>query len=277
MLDRIIRKIFSSRKSTGAFNSIQEGLDYFDSLKNLHLGKRGFVIGNGPSLSYDDLEKLKGEITIASNKIYLAYEKTAWRPCYYSVIDSHVLDNIRDEILKVEIPSFFLSDLRNFFPHKSNFHYLKLLKDGIWENGKYLTYNPGFSDDVKFGIYAGENVTYFNIQLLAHMGCNPIVLTGVDFSFITPSPIRMDKNFGEIYSGSPNPNHFHKDYRPQGETWTQPNLKEMQLSFTYALTHLENRGISLLNASRKSALLDVPKVELEEILNPNNSSQLFNL
>ena len=44
-------------------------------VKNLHYGKRAFVIGNGPSLTTADLDHLTEEITFAANKIYLAYEK----------------------------------------------------------------------------------------------------------------------------------------------------------------------------------------------------------
>ena len=39
-------------------------------------GKRCFIIGNGPSLKLEDLNRLKNEITIASNKIYLIFNKT---------------------------------------------------------------------------------------------------------------------------------------------------------------------------------------------------------
>ena len=51
--------------------------------KNIHKGQRCFIIGTGPSLSVEDLEKLKGEITFGSNRIFEIYSQTDWRPTYY--------------------------------------------------------------------------------------------------------------------------------------------------------------------------------------------------
>ena len=67
-------------------------------LRNRHKGQRAVVIGNGPSLQIPDLERLRDTVTFASNKIYLAYEDTDWRPTYYSVEDHLVLLNNRDRI-----------------------------------------------------------------------------------------------------------------------------------------------------------------------------------
>ncbi len=57
------------------------------ALRDCHRGRRGFIVGNGPSLRMEDLDRLQSEISFGSNKIYLAFDKTAWRPTYYSVID----------------------------------------------------------------------------------------------------------------------------------------------------------------------------------------------
>ena len=61
---------------------------YFKSIKNKYAGKRGFVICNGPSLRMQDLDRIGSDISIASNKIYLAFSKTAWRPDIVSIADA---------------------------------------------------------------------------------------------------------------------------------------------------------------------------------------------
>lgn len=48
---------------------------------------RFFVIGNGPSLDHATLERLKGEQTVALNRIHLMYPGTDWRPTYYVKTD----------------------------------------------------------------------------------------------------------------------------------------------------------------------------------------------
>ena len=77
-----------------------------EKLRDAHAGKRVVVMGNGPSLSRIDFDDLKGEITFASNKIFLAFDKTDWRPTYYSVEDDLVIiQNIGKLRSKIDPPA----------------------------------------------------------------------------------------------------------------------------------------------------------------------------
>jgi hypothetical protein len=67
-------------------------------LKNKYKGKRGFVVCNGPSLKISDLDLLRNDVSIATNRIYLAFEKTEWRPNYYIVISPLLVSKYWDEI-----------------------------------------------------------------------------------------------------------------------------------------------------------------------------------
>lgn len=214
---------------------------------------------------------LTGEVTIASNKIYLAFDETKWRPTYYSVVDNYVKGNILDNINTVEVPSFFPAYFRNSLPPRKNFYFVPILNHGEWNGTKYASFEPKFSDDIATGIYAGESVTYFNIQVLAYMGCDPIYLLGVDFSFKATDPKLVDSGYGYIYEGGGEVNHFHKDYRPPGEKWTMPNLKEQELCFDYAAKLFASRHKSLYNASRQTKLTVIPGVTLEEALKSNHA------
>ena len=55
--------------------------------KDIHKGKRCFIIGNGPSLQMSDLEILykNKEICFGVNRIFLGFNDTEWRPDYYVV------------------------------------------------------------------------------------------------------------------------------------------------------------------------------------------------
>lgn len=64
-----------------------ENRRWLDRLKDSHKGERCFVIGNGPSLQADDLEKLKNEFTFAANRIYDMFKLTDWRPNMYLAVD----------------------------------------------------------------------------------------------------------------------------------------------------------------------------------------------
>ena len=66
---------------------VKKSIEFWSENKNLYAGKRGFVICNGPSLKIADLDKLENEICIASNKIYLAFDQTKWRPNFLTIAD----------------------------------------------------------------------------------------------------------------------------------------------------------------------------------------------
>lgn len=70
---------------------IWEKFKSIESLKNIHKGKRCFIIGTGPSLKIEDVEKLKNEITFGVNRIFRMNENTEWRPTYYSIVDPNAI------------------------------------------------------------------------------------------------------------------------------------------------------------------------------------------
>lgn len=53
--------------------------------KDKHKNDICFILGNGPSLQVDDLERLQraGIVTFATNRIYNIFPNTSWRPTYY--------------------------------------------------------------------------------------------------------------------------------------------------------------------------------------------------
>lgn len=68
----------------------KESNTYLNSVKDAYKGKRCFVIGTGPSLTKEDLELLKGEVTFASNRIFKIFNETDWRPTFYGIFDETV-------------------------------------------------------------------------------------------------------------------------------------------------------------------------------------------
>ena len=88
------------------FNDNKELRRFKDKFK----GKRCFVIGAGPSLRMEDLDVLAehNEICFASNKIYLAFERTSWRPDFYMVCDFNVYRSCYDEIKKISNATIFV-------------------------------------------------------------------------------------------------------------------------------------------------------------------------
>ena len=114
-----------------------------------------------------------GLISIASNKIFYAFEKTKWRPNYYTISDTlvwaEIKNKIHEDINIVHAPSFL--DYRGCNIKVKN-----------WKNlsNRFNRESKPISDNLSVGAAAGFTVTFENIQLAMHLGLNPIFLIGCD-------------------------------------------------------------------------------------------------
>lgn len=151
------------------------------SYRNKHLGERCFIIGNGPSLTAEDLETLhqNGEITFATNRIFHIFENTAWRPTYYASEDITILKDIQDKISEVPCAARFIPVNLKWYegvhiPNATYFYmdYSSLLEDSF-----------GLSLDAAKAIRCCGTVTISCIQLAIYMGFKEIYLLGVDHNY----------------------------------------------------------------------------------------------
>lgn len=162
-------------------------LEYKDKYK----GKRCFIIGNGPSLKVEDLEKLDNEICFGMNHIYRIYDKTSWRPTFWCMQDMNYLDEMNGDLSNVEVEGMikFLR-MQSFKQIRKRYSLIKdLLLVPIWQVYKRNT-TKYFSDRAEKYIFDGGTVTYMAMQIAAYMGFSEVYLLGVDFSF----PFTYDAN-----------------------------------------------------------------------------------
>lgn len=233
------------------------------SLKNKHFGSRCFILGMGPSLNVEDINKLKDEVTFSCNKIYLAYGGLSWRPTYYSLADALVAENNAEEIEKLikENESIFVfsKNVEKNFPNSSVIYINEL-------NGRDC---DGISDDLLNGYVSGTTVTYRIIQQAIYMGFKEIYLLGMDFSFLIPEK-KIDSGRSDIKDpvlvNDTEVNHFCKDYRKKGETWTVPKLDVQLKAFKRAKVYAEKHSLKIINCSRETKLDVFEKADLDEII-----------
>lgn len=156
-----------------------------EALKDIHRGKRCFIVGCGPSLRMEDLDRLaeRHEISISMNGIFKAFANTKWRPDYYVVGDFAGFEVWCNELERVhDIPYMLVGEdclkkavdmkhrpLSNQFIsfHRS----LTVLSDG---------HTAGFSKDFSRGAYPGGSIANTCIQLAVYLGCQEIYLYGID-------------------------------------------------------------------------------------------------
>ena len=79
--------------------------------KNKYIGRRCFLLGTGPSLTIEDLNRLheKREVCFGANKIFKIFNQTQWRPDIYCATDRRILSFYQDRIADLSLPQMFIA------------------------------------------------------------------------------------------------------------------------------------------------------------------------
>ncbi len=235
---------------------VHRSRSYFDRIKNKHEGKKGFVIGNGPSLKMEDLDKLVNDVTIASNKIYLAFNATSWRPDYFTIVDGLVWEKVQSDLTTLQLRPIIPSYLHEFQIPSETFRHLGSAADAYLANSSI-----NFSNDLSNGIFGGYTVTFQNLQLAVHLGLNPIYIIGCDHFYSGEDRIEQ----GKPTTHNSESNHFIPNYRTAGEIVNPAPIARMNAAYTVAATYAEQTGIRIFNATRGGHLDAFPRIEFDAI------------
>jgi len=147
-----------------------------DAFHRIHAGRRCFVAGNGPSLNEIDMTHLKDELVFGSNRCYLGYEKWGFSFPYWGIMDRLQVEEYGPEY-EDNVPE----NCVKFFP----FEYLPYLrmKNACPMNFSYDSRPPYRFSGRPDIVHLGFTVTHALLQVAAMMGCNPIILIGVDHRY----------------------------------------------------------------------------------------------
>tara|TARA_R110000868_G_scaffold383578_12_gene650751 strand:- start:3387 stop:4220 length:834 start_codon:yes stop_codon:yes gene_type:complete len=224
------------------------------SFHNIHKGKRGFIVANGPSLKNTDLSLLKNEITIGMNRIYLAANENNFMPDYLVVHDIPIqLLQFRKDLDELEITKFFNWNVRDKFTDRPNLTFIR------------SDYSPHFSKDLTKSSWGGHSVTNICIQLAYYMGFEKVYLVGKDHSYEeTGTPGKLVSATGE------EKNHFTKGYYKKGMGWRIPDYKGEELAYRLARKAFQEEGRELLDATIDGNLDIFPKVSYKSLFENTN-------
>lgn len=216
------------------------------SLKGIHAGKRCFIIGNGPSLSAEDLTQLQEhrEITFAFNRIFHIFADTEWRPTYYISQDEKMLAGSIAEINAIETA-------HKFIPIEMHYYY-GIDLDGITPfhiSSKNEVSTPGFSEDIVKCVENSMTVVYTAIQFAVYMGIKEIYLIGVDHHFHTSINAK-----GEIVVDPTAKDYFSDAYNTDKKDLYIPNTDLSTLTFIAAKKYADAHDIKIYNATRGGKL-----------------------
>ncbi len=230
--------------------------------KGKHIGQRCFLIGNGPSLTVDDLGLLKNEITFGCNRIYKLFGKTNWRPTYYCMIDALIAKyDSKDLAESVSAP---------VFTNLTTKRLMRCLPERI-----ICARNLGLPDYrvshnfLSYYIPSGATVMTFMLELAVYMGFSEIYLLGVDCT----SSLSSNNHCAEGYV---NPELIQKDLERVRKRLNNPNLTAEEAAayyydkstFSYSVIrdYIKDKPIKIYNATRGGRLEVFERKQIEEIL-----------
>jgi hypothetical protein len=227
-------------------------------LQGLYAGRRCIIFGGGPSLLKTDITRLRDEVTIGSNAIFLIFDQMRYQPTFLTVEDPLVAEDRAAQLNQVR-------GSRKVFPHDLR-RFLRLDADTTYCNfhRQYEGF-PKFSAAFERDVFWGGTVSFMNLQLAYHVGCNPIYLTGFDHNYKVP-----DKMDGVVITSTTDDvNHFHPDYFGKGFRWHDPVVERMEQGYQAAKEFLDAHGVKVFNATAGGRLEVFPRVAFDEVFPPS--------
>ena len=236
----------------------------FEYYKDIHIGKRCFIVANGTSLKETNLDLIKDEITIGMNKISLVYDKTEWVPTYYFFTSTNVNNkvwgdswtrSVRESIDNEFTTSFISSKFKNRIDPKNKYKINWF--DSMSETKPTIA---GDLDESCFPTQITERIdksgTSVNValQMAYWFGFSEICFVGADLGFVEDHGSRND------------PNHFDPSYRADMPRPYKAN-NQMRNVHSLALKYFNKKGVKVYNASVKTVLDTYPIIDLASYLN----------
>lgn len=220
------------------------------ALKNIHEGKIGWLLGNGPSVRTEDLDRLEERPSFGCNRLYLAYDKMKFRPTYLCSTDEQM---IRD----------FGHEMQAQHPGKVLF----TANDPPEMNGNAVWFQMGsrtpliFSNNVYDYVMPGGGTLITALQIGFHMGITRFIIYGMDHSFT----FEKDDSANHFESATGDKNHFIKDYR-DGKPWAPPVPWQVEGALLSAHVFLQQHGGWIKNATHGGKLEVLQRVGFDEAL-----------
>ncbi|MEJ8574211.1 hypothetical protein [Microbaculum marinum] len=217
--------------------------------RDVHRGEVAWLVGNGPSVRHDDLERLAGKLTFGFNRLYLAYEKMAFRPTYVVSGDLQMIRDFGEDMVRRSAAPVFLS-CEDRPELDAPFTWLR----------QVTCFPSVFSLDPTSYVTAGGSSVYVAMQLAYFMGVREFYLYGADFRFTYS---RTASNGDRNRSAVGDNNHFIKNYRA-GRPWSPPELRNISASFLTADIFMRLQGGMVRNATRGGSLEIFERVPFED-------------
>ena len=224
---------------------------FFSNIKDSKKGKKCFIIGNGPSLTVDDLNKIINIDSFAANEIHKIFSKTKFRPTYYLVMDRYTKSSpqmIRD----LECKIMFLGDYYCRFNQVMREDYICLHQHYSIDDVNYK-----ISEDISKKVNISPTVSFVAMQIAAYMGYSEIYLLGFDHNYA----YEFLSN-GKAVKTASKASHFFKD---DNEEDIIADVIGMTRCYEIFREYAEKKGIVVKNATRGGKLEVFERVDFDSL------------
>lgn len=239
-------------------------------LRNLHAGKRCFVVGNGPSLKEQNILPLKDEVTIVVSSFFHHPQVGEVNPPFWFIADPKYWEQPED-LLHPLLDTLAQKSINTklFMPSGAVPAVMQAQASSTVEPHFYH-YDWGLSEldglDFCRGIPPlGQNVVIPAMLLALYMGCSSIYLIGCDHSWWGFTP--------ESYANETS-QHF---YAPTGLDAKltfqsqfsfealQRTIEAQRHQYRMVKEYANQRGAQVFNATRGGYMEDFPRVAFEDL------------
>lgn len=242
--------------------SVRKPYKYLDKVKKLDnkfYGERCFIIGNGPSLRLEDLEKTSGCITMGCNGIIDLFDKTDWRPSCFFIVDGSFVPNY---IHKADDLKRIVANCKMVFSGINNEiyeQYPDFLDELYLLNIRRRKDADCFSDRIDEVVYDSGTTLFAMIQVAVYMGIKSIYLLGVDNSFRR----EIDEN-GTVIINEQIPDHMELIKELHKGIYYKELINQV---FRRAKEYADGHGIKIYNATRGGKLEIFERVDFDSLFN----------
>ena len=221
--------------------------------------ERCFIIGNGPSLRLEDLEKIGQECSFGTNSIMRTFDLVKWRPTGYFIQDPNWEKTMGIESFKIllrECKYIFCSVKNSMFEYKDLGYksmYFYYIRDG-YNNGM-----PVFSENVAEYVGYASTTVYSMLQMAVYMGYKTIYLLGMDLGFAKEK--KLDGTIKQHVAENAYPDFLKKDTDALGIYETDKIIMGYEVAKEYAEAH----GVKIYNATRGGYLEVFERVDFDSL------------
>jgi hypothetical protein len=243
-------------KSHGAIGSwIGSELDLtsprLEAMRDAYRGQIAWLVGNGPSVRVEDLERLKDRVTFGFNRYYMSHDLSELRPTFTVTGDRQMIEDFGQEIVDRSGGTVFVA--HDTLPF--------LVGDYIWV--RQLNYSPPlFSKHPATAVTPGGSSVFVAMQIAYWLGIRRFFFYGADFRFSFTRQVDQTDAYRAVAGDD---NHFIKNYR-DGKAWCPPSFRNIASAFLAARVLIESEGGFIKNVTRGGLLEIFPRMSFEEAL-----------